>query len=91
MRMATAMSQFPTSKENIALDLIFEWLGEPRINRTHDEYMEIASRLPKLDALHLYVNQRLREMADECHAPYQICYFKTGDRTDGHYRPAFRR
>ena len=46
------MSQFPTSKENIALDLIFETLGEYRINRTDSEYKEIAARLPKLEALH---------------------------------------
>jgi len=26
------------------------------------------------------VNQRLREMAEAGFAPYQICYFKVGDR-----------
>lgn len=81
------MSQFPTSKENIALNLIFGWLGEPRINRTYDEYMDIASRLPKLEALHAYVNQRLREMVDAGYAPYEICYFKAGDR--GHWYEKF--
>jgi hypothetical protein len=74
------MSPFPTSKENIALDLIFAWLGESRYNRTFDEYREIARRLPKLEALHAYVNQRLRQMADVGYAPYQICYLKKGDR-----------
>jgi hypothetical protein len=74
------MSQFLTSKENIALDLIFEWMRESRINRTMAEYMAIASRLPKIEALHAYVNQRLREMADAGIAPFQICYFKRGDR-----------
>ena len=74
------MSQFPTSKENLALNLLFEWCGESRINRTDDEYRKIASRLSKLEACHAYVNQRLREMADAGIAPYQICYFKAGDR-----------
>jgi hypothetical protein len=74
------MSPFLTSKENIAVNLIYEWLGESRINRTYDEYMEIASRFPKLEACHAYVNQRLREMAQKGIAPYGICYFKAGDR-----------
>jgi hypothetical protein len=76
-----AMSPFLTSKENIVVNLIYEWLGESRINRTYDEYMEIASRFPKLAACHAYVNQRLREMADAGNAPFDgICYFKVGDR-----------
>jgi hypothetical protein len=74
------MSQFLTSKENIALNLIFEWMGESRFNRTMDEYISIASRLPKLEALHAYVNQRLQEMADAGESPYEISYFRPGDR-----------
>ncbi len=54
----------PTSKENIAINLIFDWLDEYRFNRTPQEYADIAKRLPKLEALHAYVNQRLREYAD---------------------------
>jgi hypothetical protein len=78
--MGIAMSQFPTSKENIALNFIFAWLGESQYNRTSEEYREIASRLPKLAALHAYVNQRLQDWADAGFAPYQICYFKAGDQ-----------
>src|SRR5262245_65008651 len=74
------MSPFLTSKENIAASLIYEWLGESRINRTYNEYIQIASRFPKVAACHAYVNQRLREMADAGNAPYGICYFKVGDR-----------
>jgi hypothetical protein len=74
------MTPFLTPKENIAVNLIFAWLGEYRFNRTYDEYMEIASRFPKLDACHAYVNQRLREMAEAGFATYEICYFKAGDR-----------
>jgi hypothetical protein len=80
MWVVTAMNRFLTSKENIALDLIFELYGESRINRTYGEYMEIASCLSKLQALHAYVNERLRKLAVEGHAPYKICYFKAGDR-----------
>jgi hypothetical protein len=74
-----AMGHFLTSKEKLALDLIFEWLGESPVNRRFEEYVEIAARLPKLEALHAYINQRLREMAEAGYAPYQICYFKVGD------------
>jgi hypothetical protein len=75
-----AMSPFLTSKENIVVNLIYAWLGESRFSRTYDEYMKIASRFPKVAACHAYVNERLREMAEAGFAPYQICYFKTGDR-----------
>ena len=78
--MVIAVSPFLTSKESIVVNLIYAWLGESRFNRTYDEYMQIASRFPKVAACHAYVNQRLREMADAGIAPYQICYFKAGDR-----------
>ena len=78
----TAMSQFTTSQENIALDLIFGLLGESRFNRTMDEYMAVASRAPKLEVLHADVNKVLREMADAGYTPFEICYFKIGDRYD---------
>ena len=71
------MTHSLTSTENIVLNLIFEWLGEFRYNRSFNEYMEIAWRLPKLAALHAYVNQRLREIAGK--APYEICRFRAGD------------
>jgi hypothetical protein len=74
------VSPFPTSKENIALALIFHWLGEERCNRTYDEYRRIAKRLPKLEALHAYVNQKLGEFERAGYAPYQICYFRSKDR-----------
>jgi len=75
------MSSYLTSKENIAANLIYEMMGEPRINRTIDDYIEIASRFPKLAACHAHVNQRLREMKENGTAPlYGICYFKAGDR-----------
>ena len=73
------MSDFLTSKEHIAIKLVFEWLGEAPANRTLAEYIAIARRLPKLAALHAYVNQRLAEIANAEQAPYTICYFKPGD------------
>lgn len=87
---------FPTSAENIVLNLLFEWLGERRLNRTIDEYATIARRVPKAIAVHAYVNQRLREMSEVRRSPsepglcstavpsswpFQICYFKAGDRS----------
>jgi hypothetical protein len=73
------MSRSLTPKENIVVDLIYGWLGESRDFRTYDEYMEIASRFPKVAACHAYVNERLRKMAEAGFAPYEICYFKAGD------------
>jgi hypothetical protein len=75
----TKVDPFLTSKENIVLDLAFEWLGESRINRTVEEYREIASRIPKLTELRKIVNKRLRQIAKAGEAPYEICYFKGGD------------
>jgi len=92
---AVAMNRFPTAKETVVINLLYEWLSECRYNRTMAEYAAIASRVPKTAALHAYVNQRLREMAEArkdptahglCslavprHWPYQICYFKAGDQ-----------
>jgi hypothetical protein len=74
------MHQFLTSKENIVVNLLYEWLGEARVNRTMQEYIAIASRMPKTEAVYEYVNQRLREIADRGDARYQICYFKPSDR-----------
>jgi hypothetical protein len=71
------VSPFLTSKENIAANLIYAWLGESRCNRTYDDYMDIASRFPKVAACHAHVNERLGKME---FAPDQICYFKAGDR-----------
>jgi hypothetical protein len=75
-----AMGDFLTSKENIVINLLFEWLGESRFNRKFSEYQAIAARVPKVEALFAYVNQRLGEMANAGYPPYQICYFKPGDR-----------
>jgi hypothetical protein len=80
-RSASHMSEnyYLTSKENIALNLVFEWLGESRYNRTSAEYLDLASKLPKIDAAYQYVNARLNQIAKEGTAPFRICYFKKGD------------
>jgi hypothetical protein len=83
----TKVDRFLTSKENIALDLAFEWLGESRVNRTMEEYREIASRIPNLTELRKLVNKRLRQIAKKGEAPYEICYFKGGDY--GHWYEKF--
>ena len=74
------MNCFLTSKENIALDLIFDSFEERRINRTMEEYIAIAARAPKLSALHADINLALQEMAIAGRVPYEICYFKAGDK-----------
>jgi hypothetical protein len=78
--MEVVMTLVLTSKENIAINLLFEWLGEERYNRTIEEYAEIATRVPKLEAIYVYVNERLAQITATGTQPYQICYFKVGDR-----------
>jgi hypothetical protein len=74
------MSKFPTPIENIVLDIAFDLMGEKRTDRTPDEYMQIAARLPPLKVLHDMVNKRLSKMAAAGDAPYEICRFKAGDK-----------
>lgn len=56
------MTFFPTPVQDIIISFIYEWLGESRVNRTMDEYREILSRFPTVEAAHVYVNQRLKEI-----------------------------
>jgi hypothetical protein len=77
--------QFPTQIQNIALDLIFAVMGEERINRTYDEYMAIAARLPPLKELTFKVNrllQQAHQSNNECNGFVlpQLCRFKGGDK-----------
>ena len=77
-------SQFPTPIQDIALNLIFVMMGEGRINRTYDEYMAIAARLPPLKILTFEVNRLLQELhrcdgCNEVRLP-QLCRFNAGDQ-----------
>lgn len=72
-------NQFPTSAENIALDLIFHSMGEVRYNRTQDEYTAIIAKLPPIKVLHAHINKRLEEIAAGGTSPHLICHFKAGD------------
>ena len=75
----------PTVIQNIALSLIFAVMGECRYNRTLDEYMAIAARLPPLKQLTYLVNrllQQLHKCNDECKGFIlpELCRFKAGDQ-----------
>ena len=72
------MTPFLTSKESIVIDIAFGWFGESRINRSRNEYVDIASRILDLTALHDIVNEKLRTMANDGFVPFEICY-KGGD------------
>lgn len=74
------MSKYPTSKENIVLNLISDRLGESFINRTPEEYAAIKAKLPPIKVLHGWVNDALKEYAAAGVAPYGISYFKAGDQ-----------
>ena len=58
-----------TSKENIAIDLIFELLEEKRFNRTTQDYLDIDSRLPKIERAFVYVNGSKRLGAQKYTSP----------------------
>lgn len=78
------LSPFLTSMQEIAIDAIFAYFDESRINRTIEEYRAIAVRCPKkLQALHSIVNEMLGKLSRAGIAPYEICRFKAGDY--GHY------
>ena len=83
------MNPFLTPQESIALDLIFACMGESRINRTLDAYMNIAARAPKLVALHAEINRYLQQIAASGYVPFEICTFKgssPGRERDRYYR-----
>jgi len=72
---------FLTAIQNIALDQVFDVMGEERINRTPKEYMEIAAQLPPLKRLLFAVNERLRQLhVTDPDRLYEICLFKAGDK-----------
>jgi hypothetical protein len=76
--------QFPNPIQEIALNLTFAVLGERRINRTYDEYMAIAARLPPLKVLTFKINQFLQHMnkCSGCNGVLlpELCRFKAGHR-----------
>jgi hypothetical protein len=74
------MSKHLTTKEDIVLNLISEALGESFINRTPAEYEAIRAKLPPTKVLEGWVNSALATIAAGGHPPYDICYFKAGDR-----------
>jgi hypothetical protein len=74
----------PTPIQDIALSLIFAAMGESRFNRTYDQYMAIAKRLPPLKVLTAEVNQLLEQAHrsnNECNGFVlpQLYRFKGGD------------
>ncbi|MBR0719113.1 hypothetical protein [Bradyrhizobium liaoningense] len=66
--------------EELAVDLLFEALGEDRYNRSMLEYAYLISLIPPLkEAIHL-VNQRLQQLNETGQQRFSaICYFKSGD------------
>ena len=77
-------SQFPTPIQDIALNLIFAEMDEERINRSDDEYRDIAARVPPLKALKHKLDERLQHLhrCSGCNGvPLpEICRFKAGDK-----------
>ena len=73
---------FLTPIQKIALRLTFAYMGESQINRTYDEYMAIAARLPPLKQLEFEINRLLRHLheCDGCNGAWlpELCGFKAG-------------
>ena len=76
--------QFPTPIQDIALSLIFAVMRESRFNRSYDEYMAIAAKLPPLKKLTFEVNETLRQLHkyDGCNGMRlpELCRFRSGDK-----------
>ena len=67
--------------EDLALDLLFEALGEKRYNRSPEDYKRLCALIPPLKKAHFLVNQQLRKHHDEgTFKDTAICDFKAGDR-----------
>lgn len=76
--------QFPTPIQDIALNLIFAVMGETRFNRSYDDYMAIAAKLPSLKELTFEVNEMLRQLhkydgRKGMRLP-ELCRFRSGDK-----------
>jgi hypothetical protein len=74
----------PTQIQRLAVSLVFAAMGEGQINRTNEEYMAIAAKLPPLKRLLGMVNRLLelnQKCFKECGRPMpEICRFKAGDK-----------
>ena len=72
--------KLPTPIQDIALNLVFDEIGECRFNRTYQAYMDIAAQLPPLKVLVHKINKRLQRL-HETHNDRlpEICRFKAGD------------
>jgi hypothetical protein len=67
--------------EELALDLLFEALGESRYNRSPEDYERLCALIPPLKQAHFLVNQELRKHHDKgTFRDTAICDFKAGDR-----------
>ena len=74
--------EFPSPIQEIALNLTFAVVRERRINRTYDEYMAIAARLPPLKVLTFKINQFLQHL-NKCSGYNgvllpELCRFEAG-------------
>ena len=72
--------KLPTPIQDIALNLVFDEMGECRFNRTYQAYMDIAARLPPLKVLVHKINKRLQRLHKTHNGRLaEICRFKAGD------------
>jgi hypothetical protein len=79
----TTFPAFPTPIQEITVSLAFAAVGERRMGRSYQEYMEIAAKLPPLKQLLFKIN-RLLDQWHKCQAECgrsvpEICRFKAGD------------
>jgi hypothetical protein len=77
-------SPFLTPIQEIALNLIFVVMGENRFNRSYEEYVGIAARLPPLKVLKSKLDELLQHLhrCSGCNGVLlaEICRFKAGDQ-----------
>ncbi|UPJ74512.1 hypothetical protein [Bradyrhizobium sp. 187] len=77
---SASMHRNRMSLQELAVDLLFDTLGEDRYNRSPQEYERLASLIPHIKEAHHRVNERLEQLQKTGQQPYSaICYFKAGD------------
>src|SRR5437868_12511306 len=77
--MESSMGGVLTSRERLALSLVFASKGERQFNRKPGEYTRIAAELPCLKKLHYEVNELLKERCKSVGPMDEICRFRAGD------------
>src|SRR5689334_14988439 len=75
------MSARPTAVQSFVMKVLYEILGVDPINRTPEEYQQIAARIPKhLKVVHWLINDYLKNHPVSEFSCTQFTRFRAGDK-----------